>query len=118
MLRPDYSEQTKINRMAAVIIQARDAQKTVEALRQAGFSTTQLPSTGGFLGRRNVTMLIGLESGHEGHLVQILEANSRSRVEFIVNPLEGWRIPIATPRRVKVGGATLFTIDIDDYREY
>ncbi len=60
MLLPDYAEQNQINLMAAAIIQDRDAQKTVAALRQAGFSTTTLPSTGGFLGRRNVTMLIGL----------------------------------------------------------
>ena len=118
LLLPDYAEENQIDLMAAAVIQDRDAQKTARALRQAGFMTTQLPSTGGFLGRRNVTMLIGLARGSERHLVEILEANSRSRANYVVNPFEDLRIPIGSPKKVTVGGATLFTIDIEDYREF
>jgi CPA1 family monovalent cation:H+ antiporter len=107
-----------VNCMAAAIVQERDFERATRALRENGFSVTRLPSSGGFLGRRNATLLVGFATGQEAKVVGALEASSRRRVEFVINPLVGWRIPIAFPRRVPVGGATIFVFDVEEYREF
>jgi uncharacterized protein YaaQ len=107
-----------VNCMVVAIVQERDFERATRALREKGFSVTRLPSSGGFLGRRNTTLLVGFASGQEGEVVRALESSSRRRVEFVVNPLDGWRILIAFPRRVPVGGATIFVFDVEDYREF
>jgi uncharacterized protein YaaQ len=104
--------------MLTAVVHARDAARVMQALKQKGFTSIQFPSTGGFMGRRNATILIGIGTGEESQVVEIFKKHCRRRVEFILNPLEGWRIPITTPRRVKVGGATIFVLEVEDYREF
>jgi uncharacterized protein YaaQ len=42
------------------VIQDQDLEPATKALQETGASLTYLASAGGFLGRRNATMLIGL----------------------------------------------------------
>jgi uncharacterized protein YaaQ len=77
-----------------------------------------MPSTGAFLGRRNVTLLVGLPESRLAEAVKIISEECRQRVEYISTPLEGapMPIPIATP--IPVGGATIFAIKVDRYEEF
>jgi CPA1 family monovalent cation:H+ antiporter len=118
LLIPALAKTRSINGLLAAVVHARDASRVMDPLKRQGFTSIQLPSAGGFLGRRNATILIGIGEGEEGQVVEILKKHCRRRVEFILNPLEGWQIPIATPRRVKVGGATIFVLEVEDYREF
>lgn len=108
----------KVTCLMAAVVQDRDAERAIQALKQSGVKVTRLSSTGGFLGRVNVTLLIGMQKGQEAQVVDALRESARKRVEFIINPLEGLRIPVVWPRRVKVGGATIFVFDVEDYREF
>jgi uncharacterized protein YaaQ len=107
-----------VNRLLTAVIQIQDLDKAVRALNKAGFIATQISSTGGFLGRRNVTLLIGLEAGQEESVVKSLSKSCRRRIEYIATPLEGvpFHMPLSTP--VTVGGATVFTIDVERYEEF
>jgi len=49
-------------KLMTVIIQDKDSDKVLEALVGMGFSVTRVASTGGFLQKGNVTLLIGLEA--------------------------------------------------------
>ena len=107
-----------VNRMMAVVIQEKDIENAENALNQLGFATTCLPSTGGFLGRRNTTLLIGLSAGHEKSVVEALNKSCRRRVEHVTTPLAGMPPIPATPTQVNVGGATIFVFEIDRFEVF
>lgn len=104
-----------INRLMTVVLQSQDVDHAIEALNQAGLAATLLSSTGVFLGSRNATLLIGLQVDQEAEAVRILSEVCRRRVEYVATPLEGapFHMPLATP--VTVGGATVFTLDVERY---
>lgn len=104
-----------INRLMTVVLQSQDVDHAIEALNQAGLTATLLSSTGVFLGSRNATLLIGLQVDQEAEAVRILSEVCRRRVEYVATPLEGapFHMPLATP--VTVGGATVFTLDVERY---
>lgn len=108
----------KINRLCAVVVQAQDADYIVEVLVKLGFSITRLHSTGGFLGRQNTTLLIGLSSGQEETLVRTLDQSCRTRVEYVLLPLEGSPVPLSTPTPITVGGATIFVVEVERFEEF
>lgn len=107
-----------VNRMMAVVIQEKDIENAENALNQLGFATTCLPSTGGFLGRRNTTLLIGLSAGHEKSVIEALNKSCRRRVEHVTTPLAGMPPIPATPTQVNVGGATIFVFEIDRFEVF
>lgn len=107
----------RLNRLMMVVVQEQDFEKANRAIIDLGLSVTRLASAGGFLGRRNVTLLIGFASGQEQSIVETLNDNCRSRVEYIATPLEGTALHLPTPMPIPVGGATIFTFEIDDFRE-
>lgn len=104
-----------INRLMTAVIQVQDAEAAMGALAKAGFIIDHMASSGGFLGSRNETLLIGLAAGQEGRVIEILAETCRRRVEYVATPLEGapFHLPLTTP--VTVGGATVFTIEVERY---
>lgn len=106
-----------INRLATVVVQFQDADNAIKALNKANFRVTRVSSTGGFLGRRNVTLLIGMVNGEEKKLIEILSHTCRRRIEYVATPLEGspFHLPLSTP--VTVGGATIFTLAVEYFEE-
>jgi CPA1 family monovalent cation:H+ antiporter len=110
-------DQPPITQLIAAIIQEQDLENAVSSLSKLGLSVTNLPSVGGFLGRRNVTLLIGLPKGQEEATVRALNQSCRRRVEYIAPPIEGSPIPLPTPAHITVGGATVFMLDVERYEE-
>jgi uncharacterized protein YaaQ len=107
----------KIDRLMFAIIQTQDLDKAMRALNKLGFSVTQISTTGGFLGQNNATLMIGYPESKESLAIEALQKNCRRRVEYAATPLEGapFHMPLATP--IPVGGATVFTFDIEHYEE-
>lgn len=106
-----------VEKLMSAVIQIQDFENALNALNEAGLSLTHMSSSGGFLGRRNVTLLIGLGEGQEELAVRSLGKSCRRRVEYVATPLEGapFHLPLSTP--VTVGGATIFTIEVERYEE-
>jgi uncharacterized protein YaaQ len=77
-----------------------------------------LPSIGGFLGRRNATLLIGLNESLVEPAMQSLRKSCRRRVEYVASPLEGSPLPFTSPTPISVGGATVFTFEVEKYVEF
>jgi len=107
----------KVNRLITAVVQEQDIDNAINVLGNLGFYTTRLPSSGGFLGRRNATLLIGLLRGQEEKVSHALYQSCRSRVEYVTLPLEGSPMPLPTPTPVTVGGATIFAFDVERYEE-
>jgi uncharacterized protein YaaQ len=99
------------------IVQAQDAEVAQNALTKLGLHPTRLPSTGGFLGRRNSTVLVDLPESKQQSVIDCLNENCRQRVEFIAVPLESAPLPLPAPTPITVGGATIFGIEIDHFEE-
>jgi uncharacterized protein YaaQ len=86
-------------------------------MTKLGLSVTHLPTAGGFLGHRNITLLIGLAEGQEEAAVNALNHSCKRRVEYVASPLESTPLPFPAPMPVTVGGATIFTFEVEEYLE-
>lgn len=99
------------------IIQAQDVDAATRMLNKLKIPLTRLPSVGGFLGRRNATLMIGVPGGKEEAVMDALQKNCRQRIEYIAVPLESAPLPLPAPTPVTIGGATIFTLDVEQYEE-
>jgi uncharacterized protein YaaQ len=111
------STQKSIQRLMTAVVQIQDTENAMNALSEAGIYVTQVSSTGAFLGRRNATLLIGLQDNQESIAVKALSQSCRRRVEYMATSLEGapFHPPLSTP--VTVGGATIFTLEVERWEE-
>jgi uncharacterized protein YaaQ len=107
----------EINRIMTAVVQEQDVESAIHALLQTGVSVTHLASTGGFLGRRNATLMIGLKENQIEETVGALTKSCRRRVEYVATPLEGSPLPFPSPTPITVGGATIFTLEVERYIE-
>jgi uncharacterized protein YaaQ len=101
-----------------VVIQAQDVDNAEDALSNLGLTPFRLPSIGGFLGRRNATLLVGVTPDKEQAAINEIRKNCKQRVEYIAVPIESAPLPLPSPTPVTVGGAALFDIPIDRYEEF
>ncbi|MDZ4159372.1 MAG: cyclic-di-AMP receptor [Anaerolineaceae bacterium] len=106
-----------IDTMLIAVVQAQDAEPAQSALQQMDVCSERLSSTGGFLGRRNATLLIGMEKNQLARIIESLQENCRQRVEYIAVPLESAPLPLPTPTPITIGGATIFGLSIEHFEE-
>jgi len=106
-----------IRNLMTAIVQDQDSDLAIRALTQLGVPVIQLASSGGFLGRRNATLLIGLPEQTEEKVTQALETACRQRVEYMTMPLEGTPMPMPAPVPVTVGGATVFALPVERFEQ-
>ncbi len=107
-----------IDHLLAAVIQIQDQKKTCDALKSIGISAIELSTVGGFLGRQNVTLLLGLHHSMLQPVLQVFNENCRQRTEYVSTPLEGTPLPIPLSTPVTIGGAIIFTLDLDRYEEF
>jgi uncharacterized protein YaaQ len=103
--------------LLVAVVQSQDGEIARDALVRQGIAVERLPSVGGFLGRRNATLLIGLPRHLREKAEKILNENCRQRVEFIAVPLESAPLPMPSPTPITVGGATIFGLEVEYYEE-
>ena len=89
----------------------------IDDLTEKEFRVTKLASTGGFLKSGNTTLLIGVEDEKIDEVIKIIEENCKTRE--ITTSLLTVSMPgdtyIPYPLEVKVGGATLFILDVEQF---
>lgn len=103
--------------LCLAVVQSQDADIAENALRYLKVFVTRLPSQGAFLGRRNATLLIGAPKLKLSNIVKTLQDNCRQRIEYISVPLESAPLPMPSPTPITVGGATVFSLDIEYFEE-
>lgn len=104
-------------KLIVAIVQDQDVSNLVEDLTVKGFRITKLSSTGGFLKAGNTTLLSGVNNDQVEEAIQIIDDNCRTRE--VTTSLLTVTMPgdtyIPYPLEVKVGGATVFVLDIEQY---
>jgi uncharacterized protein YaaQ len=103
--------------LSLAVVQSQDAEVAVEALRALKVFVTHLPSQGAFLGRRNSTLLICAPKPRYNEILLTLKDNCRQRIEYISVPLESAPLPMPSPTPITVGGATVFSLDVEYFEE-
>lgn len=109
-------------KMIFAVIRDKDANIAVDALAQTHIGVTKLASTGGFLRDGNTTLMIGVDNDKVDVVMDILKENCAKRTETeIVMPhgtggIPAWGVGV-TPMKVEVGGATVFVLDVAEFRK-
>ena len=106
-----------IRLLMLAVLQEQDLDEARRALEQFGAPLVYLSSAGGFLGRRNATVLVGLPVAQEGQVLEALRTACRQRVEYLTMPMEGTPLPLPAPVPVTVGGAAVFALPVERYEE-
>lgn len=112
-----------ITYLTIAIIHPRDREAAFTALGELEVPFTAFYSTGGYLGKRNVTLLIGLPEDQVETVIKSLQRHCRRRVEFVAKPLRLRGTPLvlpftlSRPKPVTVGGATVFLLPVERYEE-
>ena len=106
-----------VHMLMLAVVQYQDQKKAVQALDSLGLMVTRLASSGAFLGRRNVTLLVGMPPERLEEAVKAIHEYCHQRVEYVSTPLEGAPMPIPLATPITVGGATVFTLQVDRFEE-
>lgn len=103
--------------LMTAIVQEQDVDVAERSLALLDVPVIHLASTGGFLGRHNATLFIGLPEGMEERAITALRKSCRQRIEYLAIPLEGAPLPLPTPVPVTVGGAKVFALPVERFEE-
>ena|SRR3972149_3067614 len=107
----------RIRLLIMAVVQEQDLDPAMRALEPLETVVVYFASAGGFLGRRNATLLIGLPEGKEQSVLDALQIVCRQRIEYMTLPLEGSPMPMPAPVPVTVGGATVFALPVERFEE-
>lgn len=104
------------------VIHDEDVHKAIKRLNESKFGVTKLSSSGGFLKNGNTTLMIGVDDEKVENVMQILESECAKRTEVeIAAPYPPGGIPMlnysCTPIKVEVGGATVFVVNVEEFRK-
>ncbi|MBE5780946.1 MAG: hypothetical protein E7328_03910 [Clostridiales bacterium] len=105
-----------MTKMIIAIVQDEDSRRVIAKLMEADYRVTRLATTGGFLRVGNSTLIIGVEEEQLEDALAIIKSECVSRKQFMALPGTGpENMGLPLPVEVKVGGATVFVIDVDQF---
>lgn len=108
-------------KMVWAILRKEDEETTTHALNDNGFLVTKLATTGAFLRKKNVTLLIGTEDEKVEKVIELLRSHAGKRSKVIYAPpsvapgLVYAGANSMVPINETIGGATVFVMDVDRY---
>jgi uncharacterized protein YaaQ len=94
-------------KLVVAIVHNDDARGVVDALLQHEYRATRLNSSGGFLRKSNVTVMIGVDEAAVDDVIGLVRANTKARSGVSAGESEAAR------RKADVRGAVVFVIDLD-----
>ncbi len=100
-------------KLVIAIVNKDDTSTVSTGLRDAGYYSTKLATTGGFLMSGNTTFLIGVEESQVDDVIDNIERHSRKRSQAVPNKVKN--ATAGTPSEVRVGGAVVFVVDVEKF---
>ena len=108
----------KLDKLVLAIIHDEDAFHVMDHLNAKGFGATKLASTGGFLRAGSTTLLIGVAEARIPELIEAIEKKCKSRKQITsVNTMNANESFAPYPVEVTVGGATIFVLNVEEFRK-
>ncbi|MFI3175014.1 MAG: cyclic-di-AMP receptor [Bacillota bacterium] len=107
-------------KLIVAIIQDEDVAHVVESLNEARVQVTKLATKGGFLSSKNTTLLAGVESDRVKETVEIIEKNSKVRLQktSIPSTYGSMNGLMMNPVDISVGGGTIFVLDVEQFYKF
>lgn len=105
-------------KLILAIVHNDDAPIVTSELNFAGFHSTKIASTGGFLSSGNTTFITGVEDTDVDTVVNIISENSKKRSQYLPTNIYPRANPAAITGDtavVKTGGATIFVLNIESF---
>ena len=111
------------DKLIIAVLQGDDYLDAITELNEHGFYATVLHSSGGFLKRKSVTIMIGLNHSHLEEALQLLKRHGeRTEMRYQPAAMEGGISPsLATagiPVPVYCGGVVLFVLNVEQNERY
>lgn len=105
-------------KLVFAIINNDDKNAVMDEVTAAGYSVTKLASSGGFLRAGNTTLIFGVEDEKVEHLIELIDKQCKRREQMVsaVAPQYGEGFISPVPVTVTVGGATVFVLDVEQFR--
>lgn len=105
-------------KLILTIVSKEDEGRVTKALLSKNFFVTKLSSTGGFLRGGNVTLMTGVSDNDVEKAMNIIGNSCKSRKELVANPYVGeYGTTFSAPIEVTVGGATIFVVDVEQFKK-
>jgi len=108
------------NKLVLAVLQEEDYDSTVAALNEHGYFVTKLSSSGGFLKKKNITILVGVDSQRYVELLDLLKGRAGRRLKTVFTapslfPGSGHEAIMSSsvPVEVETGGVTVFTMSLE-----
>ena len=105
-------------KLILAIVSNDDASSVSSSLTKGGYSVTRLATTGGFLRAGNTTIIVGTDDDKVEHCIEIIGNESKRRIE-IVPSTASYDIGryASFPVEVQVVGATIFVLDVEQFKK-
>lgn len=107
-------------KLIIAIVQDEDSKKLNETFTKNGVRSTKLASTGGFMRAGNSTFLVGIEDSKVDVVLDVIEDVCSTRVQSIMAPPTydfNFEMNLNYPVDVEVGGATVFVLDVEQFKK-
>ena len=105
-------------KLVLAIVSNDDASNVSTALTNENYQMTRLATTGGFLRAGNTTLIVGTEDDKVERCIEIIGSESQRRTEIVPSTAGYDNGRFASfPVEVQVGGATVFVLDVEQFRK-
>nr|WP_302599944.1 cyclic-di-AMP receptor [uncultured Cellulosilyticum sp.] len=114
----------KIDKLIIAILQSGDYEAVVSLLNKRNICATKISSSGGFLKKENVTIMMGIEAERLEEAIDILrrKAGKRKQTQYTTLIASAiYRCPEAAmtfPVEMEAGGVTIFVMDVSQYKTF
>lgn len=104
-------------KLIIAVVNKDDSGNLTANLNKAGFMSTKLSTTGGFLKAGNVTFLIGVEEEKVELCLDVMRECCSKRTQMVSTGTGSHMDQFFTslPVEITVGGATVFVVDVDKF---
>lgn len=100
------------------IVSSDDVENVAGALTKAGFSSTKLVSSGGFLMTGNATLIIATEDSLVDQAIEVIKSQSKTRKQMVPAASSyGMELSSPFPVEITIGGATIFVTNIERFEK-
>lgn len=107
-------------KLIVAIVQDEDSRRLNQVFTKNGVRATRLTSSGGFMRAGNCTFLVGIENSKVDAVLDIIKEVSSTRVQSIMAPPSydfNFEMNLNYPMDVEVGGATVFVLDVEQFKK-
>ena len=98
-------------KLLIAIVNKEDAPVVTSAMSKEGYSSTVTEGVGGFLNKENGVIFAGVDDKRVGKVLEIIGRNTSAHEEKVPADINSGKFML--PEKIKVGGASVFVLDVD-----